>query len=87
MRVERSATCCSRAGNVPRALFGVEGGEKDFLICCTNGSVVCFTLQETAESQGISAMPTFIFYRNGKKVQSHSQTLGRKVESLGMRLK
>ena len=25
-------------------------------------------LQETAEEQGIQAMPTFIFYRNGKKV-------------------
>ena len=47
---------------------------------------IFFSLQETAESQGISAMPTFIFYRDGKKVQSHSRTLDHKVESLGMRL-
>jgi pyrrolidone-carboxylate peptidase len=37
---------------------------------CKYSMYVLLCLQETSEAQGIQAMPTFIFYKNGKKVES-----------------
>ncbi|KAL5470873.1 hypothetical protein EMCRGX_G028919 [Ephydatia muelleri] len=42
---------------------------------------------DTSESEGIQAMPTFIFYKNGKKVETFTGANDKKLEETIKRLK
>ena len=42
---------------------------------------------ETSESEGIQAMPTFIFYRNGSKVETFTGANDKKLDEAIKRLK
>jgi hypothetical protein len=41
----------------------------NFIFCYIISLIFCF-LQETAAREGVSAMPTFIFYRNKMKIDT-----------------